>query len=81
MAREAKVCKRRHDKHPRTKPSPVQVGQRVLVRDRTIWGWNKIQDHWGIRVHKVAEQLDNGTYVTEPADGHGDTRVVNQAEL
>ena len=25
--------------------------------------------------------MDNGAYVIEPADGHGSTRVVNQAEL
>ena len=29
----------------------------------------------------MAEQLDNGTYVIEPADRHGGTRVVNWAEL
>ena len=75
LAKEAEARKRKYDKHPRTKPSSVQVGQRVLVRDRTIRGRNKIQDRWGTRVHKVVEQLDNGTYVIEPADGHSDTRV------
>ena len=29
----------------------------------------------------MVEQLDNGTYVIEPADGHCRTRVENQAEL
>ena len=32
-------------------------------------------------MHRVVEQLDNGAYVIEPADGHGSTRVVNRAEL
>ena len=32
-------------------------------------------------MHRVVKQLDNRAYVIEPADGHGSTRVVNQAEL
>ena len=75
LAREAEVHKRKHVKHLRSKLSPVQVGQQVLVRDRTIPGQNKTPDEW------VAEQLDNGIYVIEPADGHGGTRLVNRAEL
>lgn len=31
------------------------------------------------KVHKVVDQLENGTYEVEPADGS--TRVVNRAEL
>ena len=80
LAREADVRKK-YNKHPRMKLLPQQFGQQVLVRARTIRGQNKIQDQWGTRVHKVVEQLDNGTYVIEPAEGHGSTRVVNQAEL
>ena len=78
---ETEARKRKYDRHPRTKPSPVQVGQQVLVRDRTVLGGNKIYDRWGTRVHKGIEQLDNDTYVIEPADGHSRTRVVNRAEL
>ena len=51
------------------------------MRDRTIRGRNKIQDQWSTKVHKVVDQLENGTYVVEPADGHGNTRVMNHAEL
>ena len=42
---------------------------------------NKIQDRWSTRVHKVVEPLANGTYVIEPADGHGNTRVVGRSEM
>ena len=39
LAKEAAICKQR-----RVKPSTIEIGQRVLVRDRTICGRNKIQD-------------------------------------
>ena len=81
LAKEADTRKKRFDRHSRTKVPPIEVGHRVLVRDRTIRGRNKIQDRWSTRVHRVVEQLDNGAYVIEPADGHGSTRVVNRAEL
>lgn len=79
--KEADTRKQKYDRHSRTKPSPIEVGHRVLVRDRTVRGRNKIQDRWSTRVHKVVKQLDNGAYVIEPADGHVFTRVVNRAEL
>lgn len=80
LAKEAEARKQKYARHDRTKPSPIEVGHRVLVRDQTIQGRNKIQDRWSTRVHKVVEQLDNGAYVIEPADGHGVTKVVNRAE-
>ena len=51
------------------------------MRDRTVRGRNKIKDRWSTKVHKVIDQLGNGAYVVEPANGHGSTRVVNCAEL
>ena len=80
LAKKADTRKKRFDRHSRTKVPPIEVGHRVPVRDRTIRGRNKIQDRWSTRVHRVVEQLDNGAYVIEPADGHGSTRVVNRAE-
>ena len=59
----------------------IDVGYRVLVRDRTVRGRNKIQDRWSTRVHKAVEQLVNGAYVIQPADRYGSTRIVNRAEL
>lgn len=81
LAKEAEARKQTYDRHNRTKPSPIEVGHRVLVRDRTIRGRNRIQDQWSTRVHKGVEQLDSGAYVIEQADGHGSTKVVNRAEL
>ena len=78
---EAAIRKQKYDKQSRVKPSTVEIGQRVLVRDRTIRGRNKIQDQWSTKVPKVVDQLENGTYVVEPADGHGNSRVMNHAEL
>ena len=78
LAKEADTRKKRFDRHSRTKVTPIEVGHRVLVRDRTICGRNKVQDRWSTRVHKVVKQLDNGAYVIKPADGRGNTRVVNR---
>ena len=39
------------------------------------------ETRWSTKVHKVVDQLENGTYVVEPADGHGNTRIMNRAEL
>ena len=78
LAKEADTHKKRFDHHSRTKVHPIEVGHRVLVRDCTIHVRNKIQDQWSTRVHRVVKQLDNGAYVIKPADGHGNTRVVNR---
>ena len=81
LEKEADTRKQRFDRRRGTKSPLIDVGHRVLVRDRTIRGRNKIQDRWSTRVHKVVEQLDNGAYVIEPADRHGNTRIVNRMEL
>ena len=81
LAKEAEIRKQKYDKQSRVKPSTIDIGQRVLVRDRTVRGRNKIQDQWSAKVHKVIDQLENGAYVVEPTDGRGSTRVVNHAEL
>lgn len=81
LVKEAEIRKQKYEKQSRVKPSTIETGQRVLVRDRTIRGRNKIQDRWSTKVHKVVEQLENGTYEVEPADGYGSTRVVNRTEL
>lgn len=44
LAKEADTRKKRFDRHSRTRVPPIEVGHRVLVRDRTIRGRNKIQD-------------------------------------
>lgn len=81
LARETAIRKQKYDKQSRVKPLAIEIGQRMLVRDRTVRGRNKIQDRWSVKIHRVVDQLENGAYVIEPADGHGSTRVVNRAEL
>ena len=44
LAKEAAIGKQKYDKQSRVKPSTIGIGQRVLLRDRTIRGRNKIQD-------------------------------------
>ena len=56
LTKEAAIRKQR-----RVKPSIIEIGQRVLVKDRTICGRNKIQGRWSTKVHKVVDQLENGT--------------------
>ena len=81
LRQEADTRKRAYDKNARTKSDEIDVGSRVLVRNRIVRGRNKIQDRWSSQVHKIVECLDNDTYMIEPADGHGHLRVVNRAEL
>ena len=81
LEKEADTRKQRFDRRRGTKSPSIDVGYRVLVRDRTVRGRNKIQGRWSTRVHKVVEQLDNGAYVIESADRHGSTRIANRAEL
>ena len=42
LAKEAEIHKQKYDKQSRVKPSTIEIGQRVLVRDRTVRGRNKI---------------------------------------
>ena len=81
LKQQAEARKRRVEKNHRTNESPVLTGTRILIRDHSIRGRNKIQDRWSTKVHKVVENLPNGTYVIEPADGHGTARVVGRAEI
>ena len=63
LAKESDTCKKRFERHSRTKVPPIKIGHRVLIRDHTIRGRNKIQDRWSTRLHRVVNQLDNGAYV------------------
>ena len=81
LKQQAEARKKKFDKNQRTDDSQIPAGMRILVRDRSVRGRNKIQDRWNTRVHKVVEPQANGTYVIEPADGHGNTRVVGRSEM
>ena len=77
---EALLRKQQYDRHPRTKPSEIGIGERVLTRNRTVRGRNKIQDKWSSTVYKVV-QRHGDVYDIEPADGTGQVKRVNRAEL
>ena len=81
LKRQAETRKKHFDSKRRTKEGTIAVGTRVLVRNRGVRGRNKIQDRWSNKVFKVVEQLENGTYSIEAADGHGNQKIVNRAEL
>ena len=56
-------------------------GQCVYIRKR-VKGRNKIGDSWSSRIYKIiSRQGDNHNYVIEPADGFGERKTVNRAEL
>lgn len=61
----------------------LPIGRRVLVRDRTIKGRNKIQDRWLSNSYRVIERndQDGNVYTVEPLDGHGGLKTVNRTEL
>ena len=72
--------KQTYDRHLRTKQSEIGVGERVLTRNRTVRGRNKIQDKWASTVYKVVKRCGD-VYDIELADGTGGLRTVNRAEL
>ena len=61
----------------------LPIGRRVLVRDRTIRGRNKIQDTWLSNPYRVIEQRDPGgnVYTVESLNGQGGLKTVNRTEL
>ena len=61
----------------------LPIGRRVLVRDRTIRGRNKIQDTWLSNPYRVVERRDAGgnVYTVEPLNGQGGLKTVNRTEL
>ena len=61
----------------------LPIGRRVLVRDRTIRGRNKMQDTWLPNPYRVIERKDPGgnVYTVEPLTGQGGLKTVNRTEL
>ena len=69
-----------YDRHARE--LPLSDGERVYLRNHAVKGRNKIQDAWNSRVFRViSRQGTNHVYVVEPADGFGEPRTVNRAEI
>ena len=76
---EASLRKQQFDRHKPVKIDIIPIGERVLTRSHPQ-GRAKIQDKWSSKVYKVVNRRDN-VYEIEPADGQGNSRTVNRAEL
>ena len=69
-----------HDQ--RARELPLSAGERVYLRNHGVRGRNKIQDAWKATPYRVvSRQGANDVYVVEPADGFGEPRTVNRANL
>ena len=69
-----------HDQ--RARELPLAAGERVYLRNHGVRGRNKIQDAWKATPYRVvSRQGANDVYVVEPADGCGEPRTVNRANL
>ena len=72
----------RRDRYDLTaKVNSIPVGTQVLLRNRSLVGRNKIQDHWSSIPYKVVETRDNNVYVIQLADGSGPKRTVTRTEI
>ena len=80
MDRAADARKMVYDRH--TRELPLSAGERVYLRNHAVKGRNKIQDAWDSKVYRVvSRQGTNHVYVVEPADGFGEQRTINRAEI
>ncbi|KAK3709629.1 hypothetical protein QZH41_010093, partial [Actinostola sp. cb2023] len=70
-----------HEKGTKGFAPSLDVGERVLLRNRGIRGRNKIQDNWENNVYKIIGRRENNTYMVQRADGQGGDKVVNRAEI
>ena len=75
----AVMRKRQYDGRQRAGPDHIDIGERVYLKSHPH-GRKKIQDRWNNKVYKVINRRDN-VYQVEPADGTGQTKTVNRAEL
>ena len=73
-SRKIEVDKRQYD-------VPINIGDRVLVRNRAPRGRNKIQDKWLSEIFKVTGQPDKAVFTVEPADESAPERVVGRREI
>lgn len=62
---------------------PLEVGDRVLVRNLNLRKKHKISDRWESAVHIVIKQPDENipVYVVKPEDGEGRERVLHRDML
>lgn len=62
---------------------PLEIGDRVLVRNLSLRKKHKISDKWESAVHVVVKQPDESipVYVVKPDDGEGRERVLHRDML
>lgn len=70
--------KEQHDKR-RFNPE-IRVGDSVYIRNRGVYGRNKIQDTWDSTVYRVIKTFEN-TVVVVPSDGAGVSRTLNRQHV
>ena len=80
MDRATNARKMVYDRH--TRELHLSAGERVYLRNHAVKGHNKIQDAWDSKIYRVvSRQGTNHVYVVEPADGFGEQRTINRAEI
>ena len=81
LQKELRSRKCAYDK--RTKLYPLEIGNKVLLRNNQVRGRNKIQDHWMTEEYVVTDVLNDvqGVYRIKPVSGVGDERVVHRVML
>lgn len=79
MHKKADQRKTRHDRD--VKEQPLKPGQLVYIRSHPK-GRRKIVDAWAPRLYKIVRRQGNhDNYVVEPADGFGEQKTLQRAEL
>lgn len=65
------------------KASPLIPGERVLVRNRSVRGRNKIRDKWEGQTYVIVNQphLNIPVYVLAPENGQGRERTLHRNEI
>lgn len=75
--KSAKTNKKRFDKLVRE--STLQVGDRILVRNVSLRGKQKIADRWGADIHVVVKQMGElPVYVVRPENKDGPLRTLHR---
>ena len=69
-----KSAQQRREQHNKDKrEAPIDIGTRVLLRNR-VPGRNKIQDTWSSIPYKVVARPGENVYSVQLADGSGTTK-------
>ena len=76
-----KSAQQRREQHNKDKrEAPIDIGTRVLLRNR-VPGRNKIQDTWSSTPYKVVARPGDNVYTVQLADGSGVTKTVTRRDV